>query len=392
MSSLEFAARHPFTQKWNDFLRKLPSVIFLIRSERVRAEVMKAKSIIICITFILIISTTAFSQQPNQEINVAPNAPKDKPVNAKGREVSRFEEAIKPYIEEARKTYPEAKRRFLQGLPPKHTFFITTRLYDAAGRFEQVFIAVKEIKDGKITGLIWTDVQLVSGYRARDSYTFPESELIDWTVSKPDGTEEGNFVGKFLDSYQTQHVVEDPVWRNNPATPERMSERIEAAAIKYEANAPIPRVVLYDIGYPNDDQEYAALDGHAVILLTALAQLREELPLRRVYVLVEGKEVELKPLKLVLSQQSVAASVSAKTFGAFRADALYLLPMYLRLKTADLLADFERNKMGFRLATFGTPLPADVGRLNIKPPTGAGPSDKTLEEFIKREYPSFFKE
>ena len=27
-------------------------------------------------------------------------------------------------------------------------------------------------------------------------------EVLDWTISKPDGTEEGNFVGKFLDTYR----------------------------------------------------------------------------------------------------------------------------------------------------------------------------------------------
>ena len=29
-----------------------------------------------------------------------------------------------------------------------------------------------------------------------------ESDVLDWTISKPDGTEEGNFVGKFLDTYK----------------------------------------------------------------------------------------------------------------------------------------------------------------------------------------------
>ncbi|HEX6718571.1 MAG TPA: DUF2314 domain-containing protein [Pyrinomonadaceae bacterium] len=163
---------------------------------------MKIKLILTCMLFIVAASATAFSQQPGQEINVAPNAPKDKPVNAKEDEVRQVEEAIKPYVEMARKTYPQAKERFLKGLPPKHTFFITTRLYDAAGRYEQVFIAVKEIKDGKIRGLIWSDIRLISEYKHGDSYTFPESELIDWTISKPDGTEEGNYVGKFLDTYQ----------------------------------------------------------------------------------------------------------------------------------------------------------------------------------------------
>ena len=355
-----------------------------------RGEVMKTKSMFVCITFILLISTAAFSQQPNQEVNIAPNAPKDKPISGTENEIRQFEEAIKPHVETARKTYPEAKKRFLKGLPPKETFFITTRLKDAAGRFEQVFIAVREIKDGKVTGLIWSDVQLVSGYQLRDSYTFPENELLDWMISKPDGSEEGNFVGKFLDSYQPQPVVKASEWRSAPATPERMSRRIEEAAIKYQAHAPIPHVVLYDIGYPRDDQEYNALDGHAVILLTALAHEREELPLQRAYVLVEGKEIELKPLRLALAELP-AGSVSAKTFGAFRADALYLLPVYLRLKPANLFVDYAKNKNGLKVAAFGTPVSSDVSRLNIKPPTGMGPTDKVLEEFIKREYPTFFK-
>ncbi|HEX8176526.1 MAG TPA: hypothetical protein VF543_15655 [Pyrinomonadaceae bacterium] len=351
---------------------------------------MKAKSILICIIFVLVMSTTVFSQQPGQEINVAPNAPKDRPVDVKANEAKKFEEAIKPYIEMARKTYPQAKERFLKGLPPKHTFFITTRLYDSARRFEQVFIAVKEIKDGRITGLIWSDIQLVAGYKQGDSYTFPESELIDWTISKPDGTEEGNFVGKFLDTYQTQSAVETPVWGNKPATPERISQRIEEAAIKYQANAPIPRVALYDIAYPHNNQEITDLDGNAVILITALSQVQEELPLKRVYVLMDGKEIELRRVKLILSEQSAANSQVAKTFGPFRADALYLLPVYLRMKPAALMIDFGNNQTSIKAATFGTGVSSEVSRLNIKEPTGKGPSDRTLEEFIKREYPGFF--
>src|SRR5215212_7004235 len=111
---------------------------------------MKVKSIFIRIIFVLIVSTTAFSQQRGQEIHVAPNAPPDKPVNTTSSEARRLEEAIKPYIEMARKTYPQAKERFLNGLPPKHSFFITARLHDSTGRYEQVFIAVKEIKGSQI--------------------------------------------------------------------------------------------------------------------------------------------------------------------------------------------------------------------------------------------------
>lgn len=131
---------------------------------------------------------------------LAPNAPEDQPVKSNMDE-KKFDEAIKSYVEQARKTYAEVRARFLAGLPSRHVFFVTARLHDSAGRWEQVFIEVKEISDGKIKGLIANDIANVAGYKLGDSYTFPESELLDWTISKPDGTEEGNVVGKFLDTY-----------------------------------------------------------------------------------------------------------------------------------------------------------------------------------------------
>lgn len=163
---------------------------------------MKTKALLIPLALLLLASGAARAQQPNKEIYVAPNAPADKPVQANEEQVKKFEEAIKPYVEKARKSYPEARERYLKGPPPRHTFFVTTRLYDKQKRFEQVFIAVREIKDGQIKGVIASDIQLVEGYSKGETYSFKESELLDWTIARPDGTEEGNFVGKFLDTYQ----------------------------------------------------------------------------------------------------------------------------------------------------------------------------------------------
>lgn len=163
---------------------------------------MRSRYIVLLLALVFGCSATALSQEPDKLPGLAPNAPVDKPQPVKSDQQKALDEAIKPYIEKARKTYPAAKERFLAGLPPKHFFFVTTRLHDAAGHWEQVFIAVKEIKDGIITGLIASDIETVSGYKAGDKYSLPESELMDWTVSKPDGTEEGNFVGNFLDTYK----------------------------------------------------------------------------------------------------------------------------------------------------------------------------------------------
>jgi hypothetical protein len=348
---------------------------------------MRTQSIFAGVVFALLISAAAAAQ----DVRVAPNAPKDKPLDAEAEQVRAIEEAIKPHVETARKTYPEARERFLKGLPPEHTFFVTTRLRDSTGRFEQVFVAVREIKGGRISGRIWSNIQLVSGYKLGDPYTFPESELFDWTISRPDGTEEGNFVGKFLDTYQPiTHVTGDPEWNDKPVTPAKVSQRIEEAAVQYEAQAPIPRVVFYDIAYPRDEREYAALNGYAVMLTTALSQERSELPLKRVYVSAGGKEIELKVIKQVLSEQKAGGGASAKTFGAFRADTLYLLPMYLRTEPGDLMVDFAANRTGFKMATLGTPLSDEISKLPVKAPAAAGPPDKVLEDFVRREFPSFF--
>ena len=134
---------------------------------------------------------------------VAPNAPKDSPVLTAQKCVwVAMNQAMQPYIAQARSTWPEARKRYLAGLPPHQSFFVTALLVDENDRREQVFIAVDTIRNGEITGRIWNRVDVVHGYHLGDDYRFPESDLRDWMIAKPDGTEEGNVVGKFLDSYE----------------------------------------------------------------------------------------------------------------------------------------------------------------------------------------------
>lgn len=130
---------------------------------------------------------------------LARNAPKDKP--ARIQSTDPFEKAIAPYVAQARATYPQARERFLAGLPKGQLFFLTTRIKDRKGNVAQTFIEVKAIQNGIVTGRISNDLIVVEGFRQGDTYAFPEREMIDWTIVKPDGSEEGNFVGKFLDTY-----------------------------------------------------------------------------------------------------------------------------------------------------------------------------------------------
>lgn len=179
-------------------------------------------------------------------------------------------------------------------------------------------------------------------------------------------------------------------WRDRPATPERMIERLEDAAESAEAYGPIPRAVLYDIGYPRSSDEYERLGGYAVVLVTAVSHDRSELPLARVYVREGPKRTELKLLRGGgVSENDGVSERVVKTFGGFRSDALYLMPVYLRTRPAELAVDYAKNRQGQKVGTFGTPLSAEVSALPIEPAAGSGPSDDAVRAFVKREFPGF---
>jgi uncharacterized protein YegJ (DUF2314 family) len=93
----------------------------------------------------------------------------------------------------------------LTGLPKGQHFFVVTKLQDSSGNLEQVFIFVAMIDNGRITGRIDNDLISVKDFKNGDPYTFPESEVLDWLITRPDGSEEGNVVGKFLDEWSKTH-------------------------------------------------------------------------------------------------------------------------------------------------------------------------------------------
>jgi serine protease inhibitor ecotin len=132
-----------------------------------------------------------------------PKTPPDKPARAQGaQQATDIGRAIVPYIAKARKTYPAAKKRFLAGLPPKYLFSLTTKLWDRSHtKFEVVFVVADQIKNDTVAGHLATHTKQPVGYDYGDRISFPESEIMDWTIVHPEGTEEGNVVGKFLDNY-----------------------------------------------------------------------------------------------------------------------------------------------------------------------------------------------
>jgi hypothetical protein len=154
----------------------------------------------------LVSVAAAQSARAQRPVEVAPNAPQDRPVTAIFRcQLEALRRAIAPLSAAGRASFPAARERFERGLPKGETFFVSTWLHDSAGREELVFVAVDSVTGAKdatqIAGRIWSAVELVRGYRYRQPYTFAIGNLVDWMIAKPDGSEEGNEVGKFMDTY-----------------------------------------------------------------------------------------------------------------------------------------------------------------------------------------------
>ncbi|MCW5821388.1 MAG: DUF2314 domain-containing protein [Cyanobacteria bacterium TGS_CYA1] len=116
-------------------------------------------------------------------------------------------EAMKPYIEKARQTLPDAKKRYQAGLPAGHRMSVTTLLTDKNGHHEQVFVTVNSWNGDAVSGILANSVSL-QGFKRGQALEVKEKDMLDWTIVNPKGEEEGNLVGKFIDTWLDEHNSE----------------------------------------------------------------------------------------------------------------------------------------------------------------------------------------
>lgn len=195
---------------------------------------------------------------------------------------------------------------------------------------------------------------------------------------------------------QDGHFVSKSTWTQAPVPVEAMNRQIESQAegllrdLKREGlpTDVITRQIFWDIAYPANALEYRTLNGYGVILVTAFARDKAELPLQRVFVVSGKNMIELDRLSVILTEQRPDAA-PAVIFGRYRADALYAFPVDIKRKPGKLRADFAKNRTDFDLAAFdGTideflrVLPASSGLKGNVP-------QKEIEAFVRREYPGF---
>ena len=112
-----------------------------------------------------------------------------------------------PYVAKARATYPAAKKRFLAGLPPGYKFLVTFPFSQQDKRTgqatlgEHMLVDVERIEKGRVYGRLGNAPVLIRNLKFGDRVSGRESDITNWIIERPDRTEEGNFVGKFLEKY-----------------------------------------------------------------------------------------------------------------------------------------------------------------------------------------------
>src|SRR3954447_11057313 len=94
-----------------------------------------------------------------------------------------------------------------------------------------------------------------------------------------------------------QTLTQRPV-SQGAVTPADMTERLEKAAARTKEQAPkgAARGSSIDFCWPSSVEEYQAIGKYVLVLVSVVTQDAVELPLRRVYVTVNGEQTELVKL------------------------------------------------------------------------------------------------
>lgn len=102
----------------------------------------------------------------------------------------------------------QARQRYQQGLPAGTSFYLTARVLNEAATPEPVVLVVDAWRAHDISGRIMRPGP--TGLPTPGAtVNLDEAAVLDWIVLRPNGAEEGNFLGKFLDLEERLAVLEE---------------------------------------------------------------------------------------------------------------------------------------------------------------------------------------
>jgi hypothetical protein len=186
-----------------------------------------------------------------------------------------------------------------------------------------------------------------------------------------------------------QELKKSPV-SQGAVTPDVMNDRLKQLAEDVKAKRQnVDRIAKIDFAWPEDMAEYRALNKNALMLITVVTKDEKELPLRRVYLQTDGRDVILK--KITSERRDVPKdSLAYSALGAFREDSFYLAPAGLMMRDGYVVVDFAIKRTGFRIYELpGTPPDFIQADKRPMPAAGVKADVKAVRAMMDREYTGF---
>jgi len=141
-------------------------------------------------------TTATASANRVQELQpLASNAPHDRVV--RGADAN-TDPVFQKLVADARSELPAVRERFLKGLPQGEHLFVTTTIR-SMNRREQVFVSVRDWSDPDVVEGLLAVTPATPGFHPGDVLRVAGADIVDWTISRPDGSEEGNRTGRYLE-------------------------------------------------------------------------------------------------------------------------------------------------------------------------------------------------
>ncbi len=115
--------------------------------------------------------------------------------------LAKLDSAMWPKVEEAKTTLKEVHKRWNKGLPKGSQLFVTVRIYREDGQFEHVLGRVDKWVPNRLFTTVASVMTNNDRFKPGQSMATEQANVVDWKIVNADGSEEGNYVKKFLEEY-----------------------------------------------------------------------------------------------------------------------------------------------------------------------------------------------
>jgi hypothetical protein len=180
-------------------------------------------------------------------------------------------------------------------------------------------------------------------------------------------------------------------WHDSKVNNQFINDRWAQLAEQYKSSLPVSKVAIFDIGYPRSADEFEKLDGYGVVLVSALSETRDQLPIARVFVTLNGSDINLVEMHSFLTTGAGISDVVTHGSGGYRMDVIYAFPVWLRFQPVELKVEFAKDKEPMTLAKFTSAMSDTVKALPNRKPKGTSYPSGPLEQYMRREYPGYFE-